>query len=92
MTEIFELLGGILIGTISYFFFKGLLKPKTFTMKEDDADIFYRWADKIGKRPTLDQEEHFLETVAKLSEYGHPDPYCRREAFKTVFGLPAPHI
>lgn len=92
MTETFELIGGLLVGTIAYFAFKGLLTVKTITMKEEDEEIFYRWANKIGKRPTADQEEHFLETVAKLSEYGHPDSYCRREAFKTVFGLPAPHI
>ena len=89
MTQTFELIGGIIIGTIAYFAFKGLLTvhTKELPVKEDDADVLYRWAAKIGKRPSIDDEEHFLETVAKLVADGYTVAYSRREAFKRVYKL-----
>ena len=89
MTQTFELIGGMIIGTIAYFAIKSLLTP---TVKDIDSEIFWRWCHKQNRKPSIDQEEHFLETVAKLSAEGHPDGYCRREAYKRVIGLPAPHI
>ena len=52
----------------------------------DDAECLYHWAYKLGKRPTEEQEEEFVETVGKLMNDGHTHIYARREAFRRIYG------
>ena len=52
----------------------------------DDATLLYNWAEKIGKRPSMDEEEYFLETVAKMVADGYTDMYARRETFRRLYG------
>ena len=51
----------------------------------DDIDYLYMWAQKIGKRPTEDDEYRFVETVGKLVNDGHTEPHARIEAFKRLY-------
>jgi hypothetical protein len=51
----------------------------------EDIDYLYLWAEKIGKRPTEDDEERFIETVGKLVDDGYTEMYSRREAFKRIY-------
>lgn len=51
----------------------------------DDIDYLYLYAEKIGKRPTEDDEIKFLENVGKLINDGHTEMYSRLESFKRIY-------
>ena len=51
----------------------------------EDVDYLYNWAQKIGKRPTEDDEYTFVETIGKLVNDGYSEMYARREAFKRLY-------
>lgn len=50
-----------------------------------DSDVLYQWAERIGKRPTEDQEDCFIETVGKLINDGMDEHDARRNAFKRLY-------
>ena len=51
----------------------------------NDIDYLYTWAEKIGKRPSEDDEYEFVETIGKLVDDGYTEMFARREAFKRLY-------
>jgi hypothetical protein len=51
----------------------------------EDIDYLYLWAEKIGKRPTEDDEYKFIETIGKLVNDGYTESFARLESFKRLY-------
>ena len=51
----------------------------------DDDEWLYNAMERMGRRPTVDEEEQFIENVGKMMDDGHPEAYARREVFKRLF-------
>ena len=54
---------------------------------DQDVRWFYDQAEKIGKRPTIEQEESFAERVSIIAADGVDEADARRAAFKGMFEL-----
>ena len=59
-------------------------------MSRDDNDLewLYEQSRKIGKRPTEEQEELFLELVGKWDSDNKPIDEARRWALKELYDRP----
>ena len=54
---------------------------------DQDLRWLYEQAEKIGKRPTLEQEESFVERVSFITADGVDESDARMAAFKWMFEL-----
>ena len=50
-----------------------------------DDEWLYNAMERMNRRPTVDEEEQFIENVGKMMDDGHPEAYARREVFKRLF-------
>ena len=50
-----------------------------------DDEWLYNAMERMNRRPTVDEEEYFLETVAKMVADGYTNVYARREAFRRLY-------
>ena len=50
-----------------------------------DDEWLYNAMERMNRRPTVDEEEQFIENVGKMMDNGHPEAYARREVFKRLF-------